>query len=437
MHAASRRRTAVAIVVGLLASLAALTATPAPAGASVPQDMLSQVNAIRAQHGLRPVSLCANLSAAAQSYANLMAATGWFSHTGPDGSTLATRAERSGYVGWLAIGENLAFGYSTVGSVLNGWMRSPGHAENILNPSYTHLGVGRATGAQPYWSQMFGTAGQCGGWNPTGSLEAVTPTPGRVAVAGWASDGDTTGPISVHVYVDGAGVGSLTANRWRGDVGSHGYAGTFSAPPGGRNVCTYAINVGPGSNTQLGCRTVWVPDPASPYWDVLSTHPFFADIAWLDASGIAGGYGDGSFRPTNPVSRQAMASFLWRSEGSPGGPFPNPGFWDIGPGHPFALQIAWMSDAELTTGFRDGSFRADTTVSRQATAAFLWRLAGSPRPPWNAPTFRDVPGTSAFHDAIRWAAAEGITTGYGDGTFRPASPVSRQAMAAFLHRWLT
>ena len=437
MHTPTLRRTAVATVVGLLLGLAALVATPAPASAgTVQQDMLSQVNAVRAAHGLGPVALCANLSAAAQAYANLMAGTGWFNHTGPDGSNLATRAEASGYVGWLGIGENLAFGYTDVSGVMGGWLTSAGHAENILNPSYTHLGVGMAVGSQPYWSQMFGTAGQCGGWNPTGNLESVRAGSGTVAVGGWAVDGDTTGAINVHIYVDGAGVASLAANQLRGDVGAHGFSATLAVRPGGRQVCAYGINVGPGGNTLLGCRTVWVPDPASPFWDVLSTHPFFGDIAWLATSGIAGGYPDGSFRPTTPVTRQAMAAFLWRSQGSPSGPFPDPGFFDIGAGHPFETEIAWMSEAELTTGYKDGTFRGDVTVSRQATAAFLWRLEGEPAPPAGAPTFPDVPADSPFYDAIRWAAANGITTGYGDGTFRPGAPVSRQAMAAFLHRWL-
>lgn len=48
--------------------------------------------------------------------------------------------------------------------------------------------------------------------------------------------------------------------------------------------------------------------------------------------------------------------------------------------------------------------------------------------------FGDVPDESAFHDDISWMAENDITTGYADGTFRPGEPVSRQAMAAFMHR---
>jgi hypothetical protein len=49
-------------------------------------------------------------------------------------------------------------------------------------------------------------------------------------------------------------------------------------------------------------------------------------------------------------------------------------------------------------------------------------------------TFTDVPDTNPFHDEIDWLTQKGITTGFGDGTYRPGNPVTRQAMAAFLNR---
>jgi hypothetical protein len=62
-------------------------------------------------------------------------------------------------------------------------------------------------------------------------------------------------------------------------------------------------------------------------------------------------------------------------------------------------------------------------------------LAGAPAhaAPATAP-FSDVRPGDAFHREVSWAAAAGITTGYPDGSFRPGAPVSREAMAAFLYR---
>jgi hypothetical protein len=67
-------------------------------------------------------------------------------------------------------------------------------------------------------------------------------------------------------------------------------------------------------------------------------------------------------------------------------------------------------------------------------AAFLWRLAGRPEPGSGTDRFSDVDPGHPFAAAIRWLTDTGITTGYDDGTFRPAGPVTRQAMVAFLHR---
>src|SRR3546814_16126227 len=97
-------------------------------------------------------------------------------------------------------------------------------------------------------------------------MEAAAGVEGGVSVSGWAIDPDTRAPISVHVYVGDAGT-ALTAGSARSDVGAvypvygpeHGYSAVLSADPGTYNVCAYGINVGVGTNVQLGCKSVTVP----------------------------------------------------------------------------------------------------------------------------------------------------------------------------------
>ncbi|WP_144791550.1 S-layer homology domain-containing protein, partial [Kocuria palustris] len=75
-------------------------------------------------------------------------------------------------------------------------------------------------------------------------------------------------------------------------------------------------------------------------------------------------------------------------------------------------------------------------IDRNATAALLYRMSGSPA--YTAPrtsAFTDVRPGSAFYKEIHWARAQGITTGWPDGTFRPLEQTDRDAMAAFLHRY--
>jgi hypothetical protein len=94
-----------------------------------------------------------------------------------------------------------------------------------------------------------------------------------------------------------------------------------------------------------------------------------------------------------------------------------------------------MHHAGLSTGHADGTFRPAETVTRQAMAAFLHRLASRTLPTTTAaPAFRDVGARHPFRTEIGWLAGTGITRGYPDGTFRPTAPVSRDAAAAFLHR---
>ena len=171
-----------------------------------------------------------------------------------------------------------------------------------------------------------------------------------------------------------------------------------------------------------------------PFPDVPLTHVFVDEIDWVAAEGIAGGYADGTYGPGLPVSRQAMAAFLWRQAGEPVEACPEE-FPDVPASHGFRAPICWLLGEGITTGYDDGRFHPTNPVSRQAAAAFLWRLADEPVVA--CPTeLTDVPLVHRFRDAICWALAEGITTGYEDGTFRDTTPVSRQAMAAFLYRYV-
>ncbi len=96
------------------------------------------------------------LGRAAARHANDMASQDFLGHTGSDGSTAAGRISAEGYE-WSAIGENVAAGQSSPGQVVAGWLSSPGHCANIMNPDYLHMGIARAEGGSYgiYWAQTF------------------------------------------------------------------------------------------------------------------------------------------------------------------------------------------------------------------------------------------------------------------------------------------
>ncbi|MFJ7077739.1 CAP domain-containing protein [Streptomyces sp. NPDC098781] len=133
------------------------TATTGSTGDSVEAQVIDLVNKERAAAGCAPVTENASLTKAADDYSDVMADSGKLSHTGPDGSTMVTRAEAAGYTGWSTLGENIAVGHPDAAAVMKGWMDSPGHKANILNCSYKEIGVGVHPGdGGPWWTQDFG-----------------------------------------------------------------------------------------------------------------------------------------------------------------------------------------------------------------------------------------------------------------------------------------
>jgi len=172
-----------------------------------------------------------------------------------------------------------------------------------------------------------------------------------------------------------------------------------------------------------------------PFVDVSMSHPFLAEIEWGVDAGLVQGYADGTFRPTGDFTRQAMAAWLYRHAGSPEGPFETPGFPDVAESHPFYTEIMWSASVGITDGYPDGTFRPTDLVTRQAAAAFLFRASGAEPHPTKETGFSDVDPTHDFASEIAWLVSEGITHGYDDGTYRPTAPVTRQAALAFLHRF--
>ena len=119
---------------------------------------------------------------------------------------------------------------------------------------------------------------------------------------------------------------------------------------------------------------------------------------------------------------------------------PEISFTDIPSNAPFFSEITWLGSTGVSTGYGDGTYRPLNSVNRDAMAAFLYRLAGSPTftAPASSP-FTDVATNNPFYKQITWLAAQGISTGWteadGTKTFRPLNSVNRDAMAAFMNRY--
>ncbi len=105
-----------------------------------------------------PLGVSRKLDEAAAGHARSMARKNFFDHRGRDGSQPRDRVLRTGYEFRLT-GENIALGPESAEEVVAGWLASPGHCANIMEPRFREIGVGLATGrgrGKIYWVQNFG-----------------------------------------------------------------------------------------------------------------------------------------------------------------------------------------------------------------------------------------------------------------------------------------
>jgi hypothetical protein len=279
--------------------------------------------------------------------------------------------------------------------------------------------------------------------DPSTGVSIYDSTPDQNGLSGWEVIGGTSvgAPIIAAAYA----LSGTPTTDYPAKLPYTAASGLFDPVTGSNGTCspTYLCNAqagydGPtGTGTLRGLRAI-APRECS-FTDVLVADQFSADMCWMSAKGISTGYPDGTYKATMVVARDAMAAFMYRLKGSPAytPPATSP-FTDVPTTDMFYKEISWLASTGISTGYPDGTYRPLNSVNRDAMAAFLYRLAGSPH--YTAPThspFTDVAPTDIFYKEISWLASTGITTGYPDGTFRPGTAVNRDAMAAFMHRYNT
>ncbi|MEM9149647.1 MAG: CAP domain-containing protein [Cyanobacteria bacterium P01_F01_bin.3] len=148
-------------------------------------EVLRLTNEFRVQQGRKPLTLNVELNEAAQKHSESMANDDFFSHTGKSGDSVGQRATDAGYT-WNRVGENIAAGQRTPADVVKGWINSPGHRANLLNPGFTDIGLGYfllendqgSINYNTYWTQVFG-AGDSVPYEPkpTPPTKEEEPTP--------------------------------------------------------------------------------------------------------------------------------------------------------------------------------------------------------------------------------------------------------------------
>jgi hypothetical protein len=162
----------------------------------------------------------------------------------------------------------------------------------------------------------------------------------------------------------------------------------------------------------------------------ISSSPFIDDILWIAEAGITNGCGNGQYCPSATVTRDQMASFIARALGLPAA---TADYFPDDAGTIFEADINRLAAAGITNGCGNGLYCPSQAVTRDQMASFIARALGLPAA--TVDYFSDDAGS--IHEAnINRLAAAGISNGCAGGVYCPLDAVTREQMAAFLHRAL-
>lgn len=117
-------------------------------------QVLKLVNIERKKEGLKPLKMDKKLSSVAQIKSEEMEKKGYFSHRSPQYGTPFQMMDKFD-IKYKTAAENIAYGQETPEKVVKGWMNSPGHRKNILNPRFHEIGIGVSKNEPYQWVQMF------------------------------------------------------------------------------------------------------------------------------------------------------------------------------------------------------------------------------------------------------------------------------------------
>lgn len=195
----------------------------------------------------------------------------------------------------------------------------------------------------------------------------------------------------------------------------------------------------PSSNVTV--KTTFIMDKSkdevpNPFADVSANSYYYDAVRWAVKNGTTGGTSATTFSPDAPCTRAQPLTFLWRAAGHScteqhRDPIPA----DVPAEPTIVMRYCGQSENGITGGTSATTFSPDAPCSRGQIVAFLWRSKQSPMVAAENP-FMDVNAADYYHDAVLWAAENGITGGTGANTFSPDAPCTRAQIVTFLYRAL-
>ena len=175
-----------------------------------------------------------------------------------------------------------------------------------------------------------------------------------------------------------------------------------------------------------------------PFTDVSETAWYYDDVRYAYENGLMTGTAETAFSPSEETDRAMIVTILWRLEGSPESA--GAGFDDVTAGAYYADAVAWASENSIVEGYEDGNFRPSNVITREELATIIYRYAAFKGYDMTASadlsSFTDADQISSYAlSALRWANAEGLVNGVGGNLIDPKGSAQRSQVAAIFSRF--
>ena len=181
--------------------------------------------------------------------------------------------------------------------------------------------------------------------------------------------------------------------------------------------------------------------PLRAFSDLDPTAWYHDGVHWALDNKIMQGYGDGTFGPNDNTSRAMIVTILYRLEGEPEVTGENP-FDDVADGQWYTDAVIWAAENKLVEGYGDGSFKPTADITREQLATILYRYAWSKGQGFTGAWYflLDYPDAAEISEwadeAMHWCVMKGIINGK-DGKLVPGGAASRAETATMLMRYCT
>jgi uncharacterized repeat protein (TIGR02543 family) len=186
-----------------------------------------------------------------------------------------------------------------------------------------------------------------------------------------------------------------------------------------------------------GDTTLKIIDNTKTFADTEETQWAEDAITFVAARGIFHGTSETTFSPAAAMTRGMLAQVIYNLENSPASLSPS-GFLDVSETAWCADAISWAAENYIVTGYGDGTFGPNDSITREQLAAILWRYAGQPTPTQTSLTFHDVDQVSGYaREALLWANEQGIINGKGDGILDPKGLATRAEVAQMIMNFIS